>query len=75
MENLILHNLLEKKTYKVTPTNFNTTKIDNVNASKELVSKIPSSSSIIPKSSEYYDRINMMKCGGKRKMKCGGKCK
>lgn len=67
--------LAGEKTYKVTPPNFNTTKIDNVNASKELVSKIPSSSSVIPKSSEYYDRINMMKCGGKRKMKCGGKCK
>ena len=44
---------------------------------------IPSSSSVIPKSNTlniadnngYYDRINMMKCGGKRKMKCGGKCK
>lgn len=44
---------------------------------------IPSSSSIIPKSNTlniadnngYYDRLKMMKCGGKRKMKCGGKCK
>lgn len=44
---------------------------------------IPSASSVIPKSNTlniadnngYYDRIKMMKCGGKRKMKCGGKCK
>ena len=44
---------------------------------------IPSSSSVIPKSNTlniadnngYYDRLKMMKCGGKRKMKCGGKCK
>ena len=44
---------------------------------------ILSSSSVIPKSNTlniadnngYYDRLKMMKCGGKRKMKCGGKCK
>ena len=44
---------------------------------------IPSSSSVIPKSNTlniadnngYYDRLKMMKCGGKRKMKCGGKYK
>lgn len=44
---------------------------------------IPSASSVILKSNTlniadnngYYDRIKMMKCGGKRKMKCGGKCK
>ena len=48
-----------------------------------IINTIPSSSSVIPKSNTlniadnngYYDRINMMKCGGKRKMKCGGKCK
>lgn len=60
--------------------------IDAASDSKELIDStsnnkyytkpnIPSPDSIIPKSSEYYDRINMMKCGGKRKMKCGGKCK
>lgn len=44
---------------------------------------ISSASSVIPKSNTlniadnngYYDRLKMMKCGGKRKMKCGGKCK
>lgn len=44
---------------------------------------IPSASSVIPKSNTlniadnngYYDRLKMMKYGGKRKMKCGGKCK
>lgn len=44
---------------------------------------IPSASNVITKSNTlniadnngYYDRLKMMKCGGKRKMKCGGKCK
>lgn len=52
-------------------------------ATKPLINTIPSASSVIPKSNTlniadnngYYDRIKMMKCGGKRKMKCGGKCK
>ena len=57
--------------------------MDNKETTKLLINTIPSSSSVIPKSNTlniadnngYYDRINMMKCGGKRKMKCGGKCK
>lgn len=67
---------------------YNTTKLANKlmnakEATKPLINTIPSASSVIPKSNTlniadnngYYDRIKMMKCGGKRKMKCGGKCK
>lgn len=68
---------------------YNTTKLadnrlmDAKETSKLLINTIPSASSVIPKSNTlniadnngYYDRIKMMKCGGKRKMKCGGKCK
>lgn len=64
----------ENKAKEYNVAKLNTSTIDAASASKQLAS-IPTINSVIPKSSEYYDRINMMKCGGKRKMKCGGKCK
>ena len=74
-------NNTSEKTYNTTKLT-NNRLIDNKETTKLLINTIPSSSSVIPKSNTlniadnngYYDRINMMKCGGKRKMKCGGKC-
>lgn len=73
-------NNTSEKTYKAPAININ--EVDSVKALKRT-NTIPSSSSVIPKSNTlniadnngYYDRLKMMKCGGKRKMKCGGKCK
>ena len=46
------------------------------NTSEKLISVIPKSNTLnIADNNGYYDRLKMMKCGGKRKMKCGGKCK
>ena len=75
-------NNTSEKTYNTTKL-ANNRLMDNKETTKLLINTIPSSSSVIPKSNTlnvadnngYYDRINMMKCGGKRKMKCGGKCK
>lgn len=81
--------LAGEKKNNTSEKSYDTTKLtDNklMNAketSKLLINTIPSASSVIPKSNTlniadnngYYDRIKMMKCGGKRKMKCGGKCK
>ena len=73
-------NNTSEKTYKAPAININ--EVDSVKA-LERTNTIPSSSSVISKSNTlniadnngYYDRLKMMKCGGKRKMKCGGKCK
>lgn len=81
--------LAGEKKNNTSEKSYDTTKLANnrlMNAketSKLLINTIPSASSVIPKSNTlniadnngYYDRIKMMKCGGKRKMKCGGKCK
>lgn len=81
--------LAGKKKNNTSEKTYNTTELANnklmnaKEATKPLINTIPSASSVIPKSNTlniadnngYYDRIKMMKCGGKRKMKCGGKCK
>lgn len=75
-------NNTSEKTYNTTKL-ANNRLMDNKETTKLLINTIPSSSSVIPKSNTlniadnngYYDRLKMMKCGGKRKMKCGGKCK
>lgn len=78
-------NNTNERTYKT--ATLDTRNVDAAETTKLLINTktntIPSASSVIPKSNTlniadnngYYDRIKMMKCGGKRKMKCGGKCK